>query len=449
MPVASAPSPPPAGHVAGGSLRSRMIRGSLWTVGGHGTSQVLRLGSNLIMTRLLFPEAFGIMALVNVVLQGLQMFSDVGIGPSIIQNKRGEDPAFLNTAWTIQVFRGIALWVVCCALAYPVSLFYENPLLGQLLPVAGLMAVVSGFNSPALFLANRKLELGRLTALDLATQGVSICVMVAWALIWPSVWALLAGGLVGGAAKMLGTHAWLVGPRCRLRWDRDAAKALVRFGRWIFLSTMFGFIVNSVDRVVLGKFMTSSQLGLYAIAFVLAQTVNSVAGSVNERVLFPAYASVHRRHPERLRSRIRSSRVYVLSAVLPLAWGLILFGPSIIRLLYDVRYANAGWMLQFLGIHVALRTTLGPISHSMLVFGDSRRLFLLTVSRSVLLLMAMCIGGALAGTPGILGGYALASLLNYPFTAAAARRHDVWLPVIDGVAVAGTLAAGAVAFALS
>ena len=69
------------------------------------------LASNLILTRLLFPEAFGLMALGSVVLVGLQMFSDAGIGPSIAQSPRGDDPEFLDTAWTAQVLRGVILWL--------------------------------------------------------------------------------------------------------------------------------------------------------------------------------------------------------------------------------------------------------------------------------------------------------------------------------------------------
>src|SRR5262245_18372468 len=83
------------------SLRQRTIRGSAWTTTESVAAVVLRLGSNLVLTRLLLPEMFGVMALVNIFIQGLQMFSDVGIGPAIIQNRRGDDPSFLNTAWTI------------------------------------------------------------------------------------------------------------------------------------------------------------------------------------------------------------------------------------------------------------------------------------------------------------------------------------------------------------
>ena len=89
----------------GEGLKARAIKGSAWTVGGFGFEKILQLVSNLILARLLFPGAFGLMALVNVVLVGLAMFSDVGVVPAVVQDKRGEDPSFLNTAWTIQIIR--------------------------------------------------------------------------------------------------------------------------------------------------------------------------------------------------------------------------------------------------------------------------------------------------------------------------------------------------------
>ena len=131
-------------HVAtAGSLRSRTIRGTLWTTGGYGASQVIRLGVNLVLTRLLHPQMFGLMTLVNIFVQGLQGFSDVGIGPAIIQSKRGDDPVFLNTAWTVQALRGLSLGAVATAIAWPVAKLYGEPQLFWLLPVAGLAAVRS------------------------------------------------------------------------------------------------------------------------------------------------------------------------------------------------------------------------------------------------------------------------------------------------------------------
>src|SRR5436190_24241135 len=106
------------------SLEKRLVRGSVWALVGHGGSQVLRLADNLVLWRLLYAEAFGLMAIVNVFMLGLLMFSDVGIGPSIIQHEHGDDPKYHHSAWTIQAVRGLALFVVAAAAAVPLAHFY-------------------------------------------------------------------------------------------------------------------------------------------------------------------------------------------------------------------------------------------------------------------------------------------------------------------------------------
>src|SRR6056297_1059184 len=146
----------------GQALGARAIRGSMLTFIKFGGANALRLGSNLILTRLLFPEAFGLMALTQVFLTGLQMFSQFGINASVIRSERGDDPAFLHTAWTVQIVRGIGLWLICFAVAYPAAAFYGEPQLEQLLPAVGLTAAINGLASINMVTVNRKLLLGRL-----------------------------------------------------------------------------------------------------------------------------------------------------------------------------------------------------------------------------------------------------------------------------------------------
>src|SRR6056297_1850851 len=110
-----------SGLFRGDALRARAMRGSMLTIVSFGGQNVLRLGSNLVLTRILFPEAFGLMALVQVFIVGLQMFSDVGIQTSVIRSKRGDDPASLHTAWTFQVLRGVLLWLGCFGIALPAA----------------------------------------------------------------------------------------------------------------------------------------------------------------------------------------------------------------------------------------------------------------------------------------------------------------------------------------
>src|SRR5439155_5155220 len=200
-------------------------RGTVWTMGGYAAGQVLRLGGNLILTRLLFPAVFGEMALVFVFIQGLQMFSDVGTGPAIIQNARGDDPEFLNTAWTIQCIRGAVLWLASWAIAWPVAALYEQPVLRWLIPAAGLTALLGGFESTAMHSLQRHLRLERLTIVDLAAQflGIIATVLLAFGDRWlygpnhpGAVWAIIGGSLVSSATRLVLSYAYLPGIRSRL-----------------------------------------------------------------------------------------------------------------------------------------------------------------------------------------------------------------------------------------
>src|SRR5579862_3244895 len=130
----------PPGNIGGEpasaiSLRNLAVRGTVWTIVGFGSSQVLRLAFNLILTRLLFPELFGLMALVWAILYGITLFCDIGIGPAVVRDPHGDTPVFLNTAWTLQILRGFGFALLCLLLAYPAAFFYGDARLRWVLPM--------------------------------------------------------------------------------------------------------------------------------------------------------------------------------------------------------------------------------------------------------------------------------------------------------------------------
>ncbi len=106
--------------------RPQILRGSAVTMMGFGGGQALSLVSSVVLTRLLDREAYGLYRLANVFLEGLANFTATGSGPAIIRDQRGDDPAFLNTAWTLQAVRGVGLWLLACAWAFPMPGFTSS-----------------------------------------------------------------------------------------------------------------------------------------------------------------------------------------------------------------------------------------------------------------------------------------------------------------------------------
>ena len=404
-------------------LMGRALRGSALTAGSYVITQGLRLASNLILTRLLFPEAFGLMALVSVVLVGLQMFSDTGVGPAISRSPRGDEADFLNTAWTINAARGGLLWLLTCALAWPLAALWEAPDLWQLLPVAGLTLLISGFNPTRIDTANRHLLLGRLTALDLAAQVIGIAAMVVLALVWPSVWALVIGAIIGSAAKLVLCWLGLPGPVNRFRWEGPAAHELIHFGKWIFLSTLCGFLLAQGDKAILGGYLTLDQLGIYNIGYFLASFPALLAGTVVARVMIPLYrARAEGRGTEKLTKARWGLTIGILLALAALG----LLGGPLVRLLYDDRYLAAGAIVTA----VALAQMPGIIGmtydQSALAAGDGRGYFALIAARAALQTLAFLAGAHWGGIGGALLGQGLAGIVAWPLIARLAHRHGVW-----------------------
>ncbi|HEX9298372.1 MAG TPA: oligosaccharide flippase family protein [Polyangiaceae bacterium] len=402
-------------------LGSKLARGSLWALLGHGGGQLLRLAGNLVLWRLLYAEAFGLMAIVNVFMQGLTMFSDVGIGPSIIQSKRGDEPDYLNTAWTIQVVRGFALFAVAAVAAVPVANFYHQPQLAALIPVVSLGSILAGFNSTKLFTVTRHIALERLTATDLLSQSIGLCVMVGWAVVSRNIWALAIGGVVGNLARLALSHALLPGIRNRFRWNKPDAAALLHFGRWIFMSTLLTFVAMQSDRLIFGKLISMSMLGVYSVATIWSTFPTQILGHVFQSVIFPMLSGVHNENAD-VSAAYRHARAPWLIAAGWLIACLVSGGPTLIRFLYDERAEAAGGILQILSVGTWFLAL--EITNGCALLAKGRPKWIAAGSAAKLCGMAILIpaGFALYGFFGAVLGFAASELFRYLVSVLGAAR---------------------------
>jgi len=408
------------------SLRSRAIRGSAWLTGGYFSREAMRLASNLILAHLLMPEDFGLMALVTIFLQALQMFSDIGVGPSIIQNKRGETAPFLNTAWTIQICRGFFLWGVACLIAYPVSRVW-GPALAILLPVAGINAVVQGFNSTRLFTLNRKLFMGRLTVIDLTTQLVGALVMVAWALfVSRSVWALVAGGLAGSMTRLVLSHCITPGPKHRLTFDRECYGEMFRFGRWLFLSTIITFFAGHVANLMYGALMTATAMGIYWTGYQFARLVPELMRMFEGKLGFPLLSDLYRRDPKLFRTRLAQLRKVTCLLALAGCAMTVLLGPSFIYLVYPAPYFGAGWVMQLIAINAMAGILNSTYGQAYMASGYTHFNTITVASQLTIMVVATLTGYYFAGQTGFLLGLGISQWVKYPVDAMLAKRGGYW-----------------------
>lgn len=424
---------PTLGTLAGDGYRARALRGSAMTFANIAGHNFLRLASNLVLTRLLFPEAFGLMTLVQVVLGAAAMFSDFGLRGSVVQDERGTEPAFLNTIWTFQIARGALLTIIILLLAAPLSEFYDAPMLAEVLMISAFVPVILGFNSTNLLTASRELRLGRMTLLMLGTQAAGIVVMIALAWWLQSVWALVIGNIVAALLHTVLSHVILPGIRNRPAFERDAVRRIVGFGRFVFFATLANFFVRQGDKAVLGKFVALDVLAIYNIGFFLANVPFKLATALNDRVVFPLYARFPPARSATNRGKINRARMGMTAVLIAASLFMGLIGDWLVRALYDARYEDAGPVLVLVALASLPQIVMLSYERMPMAAGDSGRYAVYVIIKAVLQLGLMILGVQMFGLAGAILVPGLAALLTYPLMLYIIQPYRGWDPLHDAL----------------
>jgi len=416
-------------------LKQRLRSGSFWTMVGYGASQAARLGSNLILTRLLVPEIFGVMALVQVVLSGLQMLSDIGISTSVTRDRRGDEAIYLNTAWTMQIIRAVILWIISCIVSFPLSYIYSAPELSYLIPMVAVSVLARGFHSSAVMSLKRHVKLKPLVVWELTGQIVSVLITLIFAWYSRSIWAIVAGGLLGSIVTLVFSYQLDQSRKHTFILDPSTVSEIWHFGRWVFISSFLSFVVNRGDILILGAFLTKENLGIFSIAAIWSKIVLEFLLKINQLLLLPLYAAAKREGHDQARREIKKTRFWILLFFLPLTWFLVIGGQVLIDYLYDSRYSSAGWILEILAIGVIGSVLTVTSANILLAFGDSFRFMIFQFCRGVMLIGCVIFGFYYYEFMGLIIGISASKFLSYPILALLIRRHGVWFPSLDGLAI--------------
>ncbi len=330
-------------------FKARAFSATLLSFANIAGSQLVRFAGNLLLTRLLFPEAFGLLSIVMVLLYGVTMLSDIGIRDSIVRSSRGDDDDFLDTAWTLQVIRGGILFVACWALAYPFAWFFGNDELASLIQICSVSVVLQGFNPVKEMNLDRHLKLGRVVILQLGSQVAGLIVMILLAWRYHEPWALAVGNVFGAFFQLFAARSFLPGRNGRFLLDAAARKEITGYGRWIVVSSALTFAAASSDRLIIGRLSGLEFLGVYGIAVALAETPSKTLVTLSNRVVFPLYSRILAEGGS-LVSQFERVRGPLLIGGAAISSLLMAAGGPLVGLLYDERYTAAGGLVLVLGL---------------------------------------------------------------------------------------------------
>lgn len=267
-----------------------LVRGSIWVSLGQFIGTVSGLASSIVAARLLEPDAFGLMGIALLAIATLHALSQTGFDQALIQRK--DIDGYINVAFSVQILRGLVLSTILLIGARPLASFYEEPVLFPILLVMSASVLISSFRNIATVFYHRTLNFRQLVLLGSAKALAKLGIVLGLLFLLRNVWALVLGHLastlidVGLSYAIQRRRAWPT-------WDRRKARELLQFGKWVSAMGVLGLFVLRGDDMVIGKYLGVSALGLYALAYELANVPATHVTHVVGKVSFPAYSRLH------------------------------------------------------------------------------------------------------------------------------------------------------------
>ena len=259
-----------------------------------------------------------------------------------------------------------------------------------------------------MYLQERDIHFRPLILRTMFSKILPVPVMVVWALLYPSVWSLVAGALVSQTILTLSSHILIPGVPMKFQWDRHHVRDLLGDGKWITLSTAGTFFVSQGDRLILATLLSATQMGFYAIAWTLADVARSFLQRLHGYITLPVLSELFRTRPERAIDAYYRYRKPIDILAFTGTGFLWMAGPEIIHFLYDDRYAEAGWILQVLSLSLA-SFPFQMINLAFIANDEWRNHSFNSLILSVSFFAAAYVGYALSGSTGVIWAIALYS----------------------------------------
>jgi len=370
-------------------LKGRAIRGGFAKVCSQGANFALRVGSLMVLARLLDPKDFGLVGMVTAFTGVLTLFRDFGLSSATVQRVEVTEEQISTLFW-INSLVGAILWILLVAVSPLVAAFYREP---RLLLVTIVLAVGFFFNAVGVqhsAMLQRQMRFTALAIIDFVSLLSGVIVAIAMALYGFKYWSLVAMSTVSPLVTSISlwlVTGWIPGaPRRRV-----GLHSMMRFGGTITLNGLVVYVAYNLEKVLLGRFWGAETVGIYGRAYQLinipTDNLNSAVGEVAFSVLARVQNDV-----DRLRSYFLKGYSLVLALTVPVTIACALFGDDLISVLLGPKWKAAIPIFRLLAPTILMFAMMNPFSWLLFSMGWVNRSLKIALVIAPLAITAYLIG---------------------------------------------------------
>lgn len=328
-------------------LRQKSLQSGTVTLSRRLSSLLIQVGSTAILSRLLTPHDFGVVAMVTAITGFANLFRDLGLSTSTIQSRELSHEQASAFFW-INSATGAVLAGLTIILAPVMADFYNTP---SVQPIAFALAIPLLFNGISVqhtALMQRSMRFKELAYNSLYSDLVGVLVSIGWALWYPSPWSVVLGAIARNIASFIllcDTLRWIPG--------RSASFNVIRrsllFGGQVTSYSVIIYVARNVDRILIGRFYTPELLAVFNRAYTLMELPISTLQTPLNTTAMPALSALQTQ-PERYRSFYRQYSAILAFASFPLVAFCALFSEEIVLLFLGAQWTASVPIFRILAI---------------------------------------------------------------------------------------------------
>ncbi|MBS0180910.1 MAG: lipopolysaccharide biosynthesis protein [Nitrospira sp.] len=339
-------------------LKERTLRAGVAQVSARGANFLLRLGSLMVLARLLDPKDFGLVGMVTAVTGVFSLFKDAGLSMATVQRTTISHEEVSNLFW-LNMAVGVLLGCLSLAIAPILVSFYQEPRLFFVTAAlgAGFLFNAAGVQHSALL--QRQMRFVTLSVIETVALLTSIAVGLGMALSGFGYWALVGMSVtlpVASTICLWSLCTWVPGMPNR----RTKIGSMVRFGSIATLNGLVVYVAYNMEKVLLGRFWGAEALGIYGRAYQLVSIPTESLNSATGGVLFAALSRLQH-DPDRLKKYFLKSYALVLSLTLPVSVACALFADDIIFLALGPKWEDAVPIFRLLTPTILIFALINPM----------------------------------------------------------------------------------------
>ncbi|GAA4305198.1 oligosaccharide flippase family protein [Nibribacter koreensis] len=334
-------------------LTERTFSGFLYLITGSGLQIVLKIGVLAVLARLVSPKEFGVVGLALIIVEFSKMFTQLGVGPAIVQRPELEE-RHLRTGFTLSIMMGVFFSGFLLLGAPAVASFFKMEGLTPVLRAISLVFLVDSFTLIGQALLQRTMQFKTSAIIELTSYaiGYGAVGIVLGKMGW-GVWALVVAHICQAVLHSLLLLKLQPFPK-RLGFDKEAFKELIYFGGGMTMGRIGNFLATQGDNLVIGRMLGPVALGIYGRAYQFMVMPASLFGNALDKALFPAMAKVQEDKQKIGKAFLTGVSMIALLAM-PLSAVLVLLAPEIVLTLLGKKWTDVILPFQILACSLLFR----------------------------------------------------------------------------------------------